>query len=111
MSTYSPTQSIQLLSDRLNPEKLDQCADMLKAVAHPIRMSIIDMLNDGRRMTVTEIHERMDLEQAVASHHLSILRNRGLLRSEREGKNTYYSVEMPQVQEVINCVERCHAND
>jgi len=96
------------LLERLDAGKLNRCSDMLKAMAHPVRLSIIDLLRGGRRLTVTEIYEKLELEQAVASHHLGILRNKGLLHSERHGKNTIYSLAMPQLQQIITCVENCN---
>jgi DNA-binding transcriptional ArsR family regulator len=95
------------LSERISAEKLLKCAEMLKAIAHPIRMSIVDLLGTNPRMTVTEIYEQVGVEQAVASHHLGILREVGLLLAERNGKNTYYSLAMEDVLTVIKCVERC----
>lgn len=101
-------ESYRTLSERLDSSKLRKCADMLKAIAHPIRMSILDLLDDGRRLTVTEIYERLELEQAVASHHLGILRDKGLVVGDREGKNTYYSLCQAEVTKVIQCIERCN---
>lgn len=95
------------LSERISPEKLLKCAEMLKAIAHPVRMSIVDLLGESPRLSVTEIHERVGVEQAVASHHLGILREVGLLLAERNGKNTHYSLAMDDILTVIRCVERC----
>jgi hypothetical protein len=43
----------------LNPENLEKAANMLKAIAHPMRISIIGCLEEGQRLTVTEIHEQL----------------------------------------------------
>ena len=74
----------------LNPEQLEKAAGMLKAIAHPMRISILSYLEDGRKMTVTEIHNKLNIEQSTTSHHLGILKDKGVLASKREGKNTYY---------------------
>ena len=69
----------------LNVEKLELAAGKLRAIAHPMRIAIIDLLTANPKMTVTEIYEYLNLEQASASHHLNILKNKGLLDSKRDG--------------------------
>ena len=54
----------------LNPERLEKAANMLKAIAHPIRISIVQCLEDGKMRTVSEIHKQLGIEQSTASHHL-----------------------------------------
>ena len=85
---------------------LEEAAQMLKAVAHPVRLSIMSLLQDGK-MTVTEIFERAGVEQAVASHHLSIMKDRGVLLSVRDGKNMFYSLKHPKMLQIVDCVYDC----
>ena len=47
---------------------------MLKVLGHPIRISIIELLDDTSKMSVTEIFKALKIEQAIASHHLNTLR-------------------------------------
>jgi DNA-binding transcriptional ArsR family regulator len=91
----------------LNPERLEKAANMLKAIAHPIRISIVGCLEDGKEKTVTEIHNQVGIEQSTASHHLVILKDRGVLASRREGKNTYYFLKHENLKTVLNCVSAC----
>ena len=93
----------------LNPETLEKAANMLKAIAHPVRISIVQYLEDGRKRTVTEIYRKLGIEQATASHHLVILRDRGVLSSRREGKNTWYSLKHPNLRSVLASVGECCA--
>jgi DNA-binding transcriptional ArsR family regulator len=93
----------------LTPENLDKAAGMLKAIAHPVRISIIECLEEGERLTVTEIHKKLGLEQATASHHLGILRDKGVLNSRREGKNIYYFLKHETLKVLLNCVRGCCA--
>ena len=71
----------------LDITKLEMAASKLRAIAHPMRIAIIDLLNEKPKMSVTEIYSKLDIEQASASHHLNILKNKGVLISKREGKN------------------------
>lgn len=91
----------------LNPEQLEKAAGMLKAIAHPMRISILSYLEDGRKMTVTEIHKKLNIEQSTTSHHLGILKDKGVLASKREGKNTYYYLKHNTLSLVIDCVSKC----
>jgi ArsR family transcriptional regulator, virulence genes transcriptional regulator len=91
----------------LNPEILEKAAGMLRAIAHPIRISIVQYLEDGEKRTVTEIHKKLGIEQATASHHLVILKDRGVLASKREGKNTWYYLKHPDLRSVLASVQDC----
>lgn len=73
-------------------EFLEQATEKLKAMAHPIRFVIIEMLSRENELTVTDIHEKLDIEQAVASHHLRILKNQNVVKVSRDGKNSFYSL-------------------
>ena len=91
----------------LNPETLEKAANMLRAIAHPVRISIVQYLEDGKKRTVTEIYKKLGIEQAAASHHLIILRDRGVLSSKREGKNIWYFLKHPNLKNVLASVEEC----
>ena len=54
----------------LKIEELEQAASMLKAIAHPMRIAILNFLEDGKKMTVSELHEKLMIEQSTTSHHL-----------------------------------------
>ncbi len=87
--------------------KLETASEMLKAIAHPIRIAVVGMLDDNKKLSVTEIHEALDIEQAVASHHLNILKNKGVLLSVRSGKNSYYSLKHQRLSQIVACIDKC----
>jgi DNA-binding transcriptional ArsR family regulator len=89
-------------------DKLEQAASKLRAMAHPMRIAIIELLNDGKRLSVTEIYRKLKIEQAAASHHLNILKNKGVLASQREGKKIFYSLKSQVLTEIIDCINRCN---
>jgi DNA-binding transcriptional ArsR family regulator len=80
---------------------------MLKAIAHPMRISILSLLEGGKRLTVTEIHEFLKIEQSTTSHHLGILKDKGVLSSKRDGKNTYYFLKHNSLGHIVECVSKC----
>ena len=92
----------------LDITKLEMAASKLRAIAHPMRIAVIDLLNDKSKMSVTEIYSALDIEQASASHHLNILKNKGILVSKREGKKIFYSLKSVTLTEIIDCINRCN---
>ncbi len=94
---------------QLDVEQLELAANMLKAVAHPKRMEILAYLEKEGQMTVTQIHEKLGIEQSTASHHLGILKDKGILSSRREGKNTFYSLKYTSFSNIVECASKCAA--
>ncbi len=80
-------------------------SESLKALAHPNRINILTLLgqNEKVKFSVTEICDRLKLNQPETSRHLSILKNKGILVFERIGSNIYYSINRNNV--VFNCIE------
>ena len=91
----------------LDLQKLELAASKLRAMAHPMRIAIIDLLTVNKKLTVTEIYEQLNIEQASASHHLNILKNKGLLESKRDGKMILYSLKTTELSNVIDCINQC----
>jgi DNA-binding transcriptional ArsR family regulator len=71
---------------------LEAATESLRALAHPHRILIVEMLHRNKEMNVTEIYEELGIEQAVASHNLRILKDRGIVTVRRDGKNSYYAL-------------------
>ena len=69
---------------------LETATEVLRAIAHPLRLSIIEMLHREKEMSVTRIFEELKVEQAIASHHLRIMKDKGVVGVRRDGKNSFY---------------------
>ncbi len=95
-------------NQRLDAKKLEDAASKLRAIAHPMRIAIIEMLDKNKQMNVTSIYENLKIEQASASHHLNVLKNKGVLKSRRSGKNTFYSIKDDALKSIIECIEKCN---
>jgi len=93
----------------LDIKKLEEAASKLRVIAHPMRIAIIELLQDNKRLNVTEIYDKLNIEQASASHHLNLLKNKGVLSSKREGKNTFYFLKHNAINQIIDCISRCEA--
>jgi len=92
----------------LDVVKLELAASKLRAMAHPMRIAIIDLLHTTKKQSVTEIYQKLDIEQAAASHHLNILKSKGVLVSKRDGKKIFYSLRNETLTEIIDCINRCN---
>jgi DNA-binding transcriptional ArsR family regulator len=90
----------------LMPDTLRQFkASIFQALAHPTRIAIVEVLRDGE-LSAGAIIERLGLEQANASQHLSILRAKHILTSRKEGNQVFYSVRDLLLIEVLDVMRR-----
>lgn len=84
-------------------------ADVLKSLAQPTRLKIVDFLRDGERC-VCEIFPAIDEEQSNTSRHLAYMQTHGILFRRKEGVKIYYAVKHPEVFEIIDratAIVRC----
>lgn len=92
-------------SVELDYSELRRAVLVLRAVNHKLRQSIIDLLEETPRMTVTEIYIKLRLEQSVASQHLAILRKAGVVVTNRDGKFIYYSLDHDRINQISKLIE------
>jgi DNA-binding transcriptional ArsR family regulator len=88
--------------DLLNVKK---AAIILRAINHKLRQQILRLLDENKKLTVTEVYIRLRLEQSVASQHLAILRRAGFVKTEREGKFIFYMVNIERLAAVNQFVD------
>jgi len=81
-------------------------AEILKALAHPLRIAILDFLKDGEQC-VCDIARYIDSEQSNVSRHLSVMVNAGVLESRKEGLKVMYELKAPCILEFFSCLEKC----
>ncbi|MBT8462402.1 MAG: metalloregulator ArsR/SmtB family transcription factor [Gemmatimonadetes bacterium] len=86
---------------------VQDAARVLKCIGHPVRLRIIELLDNGGERTVTEIREAIGLEQAAASQHLNLMRDKRILAARRDGVNVYYDISDEKVVRVIDCLRAC----
>lgn len=73
---------------------------VLRALNHKLRQKMLDLIEENERMTVTEIYVKLRMEQSVASQHLAILRRAGVVRTERDGKFIFYSLDKERLRQI-----------
>ena len=82
---------------------LESAAECLRTIAHPCRLRIIEILLKEER-PVGELAAACNIPSHMASEHLRILKDRGLLNNRREGRKIFYTVAEPMLENIINCV-------
>jgi DNA-binding transcriptional ArsR family regulator len=87
-------------------EKVEKAADILKAVAHPLRLRIIEILQ-AKALSVSEIQDFLGVSQSLTSQQLALMKAKGILKSRKNGKMVYYYIERPEVVHVIDCLRKC----
>jgi DNA-binding transcriptional ArsR family regulator len=91
--------------DSISPMNVDytsikKAALILRAINHKLRQQILELIHEEERITVTELYVKLRLEQSVASQHLAILRRAGIVKTTREGKFIWYSVNYDKVTDI-----------
>jgi len=80
-------------------------AQVISAVAHPIRVAIVDLLKDGE-VCVCEIAERIGTERSNTSRHLAVMQKAGVLKTRKEGLQVFYSLQTPCALNFLKCATR-----
>ncbi len=99
--------AIVTLDERLGTDKLVRASEMLKVAAHPQRLAILDLLGSRRRLCVNDITDLLGLEQAIISQHLTLMRDKGILDVEKDGKYSFYYLKQPGFLKIIKDLESC----
>jgi len=81
-----------------------KAALILRAINHKLRQQMLKLLDENKKMTVTELYVKLRLEQSVASQHLAILRRAGIVTTVRTGKFIFYSPNYARITEVTKFV-------
>jgi DNA-binding transcriptional ArsR family regulator len=91
----------------LSAELVEFAAVMLKCVGHPVRLRVVELLEARGKLPVQELQAELDIGQPVVSQHLAKMKALGLLRAERKEGMVYYSVAMPQLFKLLECIRAC----
>ena len=89
---------------KLDYVAVKNAAMTLRAINHKLRQQIIRLLEENKRMNVTDIYVKLRLEQSVASQHLAILRRANIVETVREGKFIHYALNHARIAAVAKFV-------
>jgi DNA-binding transcriptional ArsR family regulator len=93
-----------LCGTELSHEVLARMAQVLKLLAHPDRLKIIEILEGEREAPVHVVVERLGLPQGSTSQHLNQMRRADLISAERRGKEVWYKIADPRSLTILNCI-------
>ncbi len=86
-------------------ETLDRAAAVLRVLAHPVRLRIVDRLLAGP-VHVSQLADELDLPQAVVSQHLSQMRAHEIVQQRRESRRVFYEVINPHAEHLLECIRK-----
>jgi ArsR family transcriptional regulator len=93
----------------LNKQKkmlFEKQAEIAKAIAHPLRIAILDFLKDGEKC-VCDIAAQIGSEQSNVSRHLSVMVKAGVLECRKEGLKVIYKLKSPCILDCFSCITAC----
>lgn len=89
---------------KIDSEKLQVASETLRALCHPLRMAILEFIDQNQEINVNKIYNTLKLEQSITSQHLRILRQAGIVATEREGKFIYYNIDYQKIEDTLNAI-------
>jgi DNA-binding transcriptional ArsR family regulator len=99
LNTLETADEIDNLPD-IDYPNIKKAATVLRALNNKLRQKVIQTIHENMRLSVTQLYEKLRLEQSLASQHLAILRNAGILSTEREGKFVFYSISSSRIESI-----------
>ena len=84
--------------------KLQYAVELTRALAHPLRMTILEFIDRNEAINVNSIYRSLQLEQSITSHHLRILRQANVVSARKEGKLMIYSINYEIVSKAVSAV-------
>lgn len=93
---------------KLSTEKLQTAAKILKIIAHPVKLEILEILESEQPLDVTSLCEKVaaNCEISMMSHHLAKMKDNGILSSNKVGKQVYYQISNKNILTIFNCIEK-----
>lgn len=86
-------------------------AQVVKALSHPLRLRIIEVLKPGEEKNVYDLSKELGCAQPSISKHLAVLKNSGVLSFRKEDTKTYYKLRIPCVKEFLSCIDNILKDD
>lgn len=96
-----------MIQPKYDIQKLEHMSDVLKAISHPLRIAIVDLLIQTDELSVNDIHKLLNILQPEASRQLKILKNAGLIDCKKMGNVRLYYLVDKDISGLLNCLENC----
>ncbi len=89
----------------INIGKVKVSADILRALTHPLRLEILNFIDQNTMVNVKSIYKELGLKQSITSQHLQILRKTGLVLTKRDGKFINYSLNYSKIGDAVKAID------
>lgn len=87
-------------------DKLNYASDLMRALAHPLRLKILEFIDENQSINVNKIYSNLDIEQSITSQHLKILRLSGAVSVEITGKFHVYQINYDVIDKASYAVSK-----
>lgn len=88
----------------MHSNELHRCVGIFKAIAHPVRLQIVDLLADGPRCACEIAAQFPESDRTTVSKHLALMVQRGVLTAEKRGVNVVYALRLTCLSGALRCV-------
>jgi DNA-binding transcriptional ArsR family regulator len=89
-----------------NNEKLHYSSELMRALAHPLRLKILEFIDRQGSINVNKIYNTLNIEQSITSQHLKILKMAGVVHAEKSGKFVTYEIDYDVIKRADKAVKR-----
>ena len=109
MLNYSYVCNMKVSHRNFTSDKLNAVAKTFKTIAHPVKLEILEILEAEEPLDVSTICERINssCETSMMSHHLTKMKDNGILRSQKQGKQVFYTIADRQILSLFDCMDKC----
>ena len=109
MLNYSYVCNMKVSHRNFTSNKLNAVAKIFKTIAHPVKLEILEILEAEEPLDVSTICERINssCETSMMSHHLTKMKDNGILRSQKQGKQVFYTIADRQILSLFDCMDKC----
>lgn len=100
---------MESIQNKLTSQKLEDVSRILKTIAHPVKLEILQILGANEPVDVTTICDQLgdQCQISMLSHHLAKMKDNGIVQSEKIGKQVYYRLTDRHILSLFDCIERC----
>lgn len=88
-----------------NNEKLQLSSNIVKALAHPLRLKILEYIDRKGNVNVNKIYTALKIEQSITSQHLRVLRMAGIVNSDKDGKFVHYAIDYSTIEKTVRALK------
>ena len=95
------------VDNKIDPIKLGKIAEVLKVISHPVRLEVLELLIKEGTLSVADIRSEIEVEQSLLSHHLTKMKDKGVLNFYKKGKHNFYQVAIEEIANIFECMRHC----